>query len=271
LDRIVKIFAKTFQLFLMLLPLTVIAAPFPAVNSPYREDLTYKVTISNKSSGHDIEMKNLAQKALRREMPQRLEIAIERKKIADKNIIVFTRVEYLQSGNTARWQFVMDTGTHIVMRSMKKKITTQDGSLVREELVNFRARGQGYPDDLLHAHVVELALRGIDFNTSYRNSFPIYLTSINIINMDLKVLGRETVEVPAGKFDCWKVEMKPHLEDWVGKIVANLLRSFTPNYIYWFAVDQNHHLVKYQGILGAIGAPVQVVELVEMRCCDAVD
>ena len=174
-------------------------------------------------------------------------------------------MEQLTTGNRALWQFSLDAADHLAMRSLRKKVTSRDGAVVREEYVNFRAPSLSYPEDLLYVYVLEFAFRGIDFKEGYINSFPVYFTSINIINMDIRVAGKEEVVVPAGKFLCWRVEMKPHLEDWVGRVVANLLRSFTPSYIFWYSVGENHPMIKYQGMLGTIGAQVQVEELVSMR------
>jgi hypothetical protein len=250
---------------LVLVPISLEANPFTVPNTPTQETLSYSSKISRQAAAQDVQNTTLAQRALRGEMASRIDVQIERKMIEGARTILYTRIEQLMNGNRAQWQFTFDAVNHLVMHSFKKKITAQDGTIVREEYVNFRAPVLGYPEDLLHTYVLEYAFRGVDFKEGYTNLFPVYFTGINIINMDIEVMGKEEVVVPAGKFVCWKVEMRPHLEDWVGRVVANLLRSFTPNFIFWYSINEGHPMVKYQGILGAIGAPVQVQELVSVQ------
>ena len=250
---------------LVFIPFNLLANQFAVPITPAQEELVYSSRVLQQAATQDISTTSLSQRALRGEMPVKIEINIERKVTDGARTILFTRNEQLTNGNRSQWQFILDAHDHLAIRSFNKKITVPDGAVAREEYVNFRASGLLYPENMMQIYVLEFALRGIDFNEGYADSFPVYLTSVNIINMDIKVTGKENVEVPAGKFLCWRVEMKPRLEDWVGRVAANILRTFTPTYIFWFCIDEGHPLVKYQGTLGAIGAPVQVQELVSIR------
>ena len=52
-----------------------------------------------------------------------------------------------------------------------------------------------------------------------------------------KLVGREEVQVPAGRFACFKVELDP----------TGLARLFAPKLFMWLTVDAPHFWVKYEG------------------------
>lgn len=76
---------------------------------------------------------------------------------------------------------------------------------------------------------------------------------------------RDTVSVPAGKFETTEVVMYPDINDWVhlGGVVTKLIKPFLPKYHMWFARDANgpHRLVRFEGSYGPPGAPEIVLEL----------
>jgi hypothetical protein len=63
----------------------------------------------------------------------------------------------------------------------------------------------------------------------------------NVISVQIEVTGEEKVEVPAGTFDCCKVEL--------GKF----------NQTFWYSTDAHHYLVKFEGG-GVIGVLTSVTQ-----------
>ena len=63
----------------------------------------------------------------------------------------------------------------------------------------------------------------------------------NIISLEAKVTGEEKVEVPAGTFDCCKVELG------------------TVNQTFWYSTDAHHYLVKFEGggVVGVLASVTQ--------------
>jgi hypothetical protein len=53
----------------------------------------------------------------------------------------------------------------------------------------------------------------------------------------VKLLGEEKVTVPAGTFDCYKLEVAAS---------GGLIRRFTSEYYFWFTKEPPHRFVKYQ-------------------------
>jgi hypothetical protein len=67
--------------------------------------------------------------------------------------------------------------------------------------------------------------------------------------------GRERVRTPAGEFDCYKIEMVPHLG------VLNVARYFYPKVYFWFTVAPPHFWVRYEGPENGPGTPEIVMQL----------
>jgi len=57
--------------------------------------------------------------------------------------------------------------------------------------------------------------------------------------MYVKNCGKETVEIDAGKFECYKLEMG------TDKAVDRAVWPY--KYYFWFSADSRHHFVKFQG------------------------
>lgn len=84
--------------------------------------------------------------------------------------------------------------------------------------------------------------RGFPFGTEDKIIFDIVMhdpDNIRVVKMYVKYLGEEEIEVLAGKFRCYKLEMG------CARVVDNLIWPY--KYYFWFTTDSFHHFVKYQG------------------------
>jgi len=77
-----------------------------------------------------------------------------------------------------------------------------------------------------------------------------------VLGMQAKIVGRERVVVPAGSFECYKVELAP--TGLLG-VLADLLM---PKMYMWHTVATPHIWIKFQGAEGGPGSPEIVRELV---------
>jgi hypothetical protein len=73
------------------------------------------------------------------------------------------------------------------------------------------------------------AIRRLPLQVGYKATLTVF-TSLggNVLPVGLEVVGKETVEVPAGKFDCFKVRLSPVNQD------------------FWFSADTHRYLVKFE-------------------------
>lgn len=77
-----------------------------------------------------------------------------------------------------------------------------------------------------------------------------------IYRMEAKIVGQEQVTVPAGRFDCFKVEMAPT------GLLGVLAKLVLPKMYMWHTVAAPHFWVKFQGNEGRLGSPEIIRELV---------
>jgi hypothetical protein len=80
-----------------------------------------------------------------------------------------------------------------------------------------------------------------------------------VIGLEARVVGRERLDVPAGAFDCFKVELDP--TGFVG-LLADLV---LPRLYMWHTLAAPHFWVKYQGPEGGLGSRRIVRELVRFE------
>jgi hypothetical protein len=90
--------------------------------------------------------------------------------------------------------------------------------------------------------VIQL-MRRLPLADGYKTTLRIFtgLVGGNIISVEAKVTGEEKVEVAAGTFDCYKVELG------------------TINQTFWYSTDAHHYLVKFEGggVIGALASVTQ--------------
>jgi hypothetical protein len=123
-----------------------------------------------------------------------------------------------------------------------------------KEARSVRLTGQAITTELLPA-----ILRLLPETKDGRMRFDLVTASGQTIGMQAKVVGREAVQVPAGAFECFKVELEP-----AG--LAGVLAAFKDVKLYmWHTLAAPHFWVKYQGPDGT-SAPRQIVrELVRFE------
>ncbi len=85
----------------------------------------------------------------------------------------------------------------------------------------------------------------------------------SVLGIQAKIVGRERVEVPAGTYECFKVELDP---TGVYGILAGLL---LPKLFMWHTVAAPHFWVKYQGPAGGPGSREIVRELIRFDTAGA--
>jgi len=111
------------------------------------------------------------------------------------------------------------------------------------------------PPDTLIAEGIAGVLRYLMFEQA--TAFPVHLLSNEprLYSVTFESRGKEHVRTPAGEFDCYKIEMVPHLG------VLNVVRYFYPKAFFWFTVAPPHFWVRYEGPESGPGTPEIIMEL----------
>ncbi len=140
--------------------------------------------------------------------------------VADKETLQPQSVQRLIEGpeGERRWQVEYEGGTAVVMQR------SEDGER-RDELTVPTRSYDSWTDVFLW--------RTIDFREGYEATYAdvlsATLTKPQVITQTLKVTGKETVEVPAGSFEAWRLE----------------IRSSDGTQRAWYADTEEQTLVRY--------------------------
>ena len=108
----------------------------------------------------------------------------------------------------------------------------------KDEVTKIDLTGVVYDNE----EVIEL-MRRLPLAPDYKAPLHIFtgLGGGNVISLEAKVTGEETLDVPAGSFNCYKVEL-------------SMVRQ-----TFWYSTDTHHYLVKFQGG-GAVGVLAAVTQ-----------
>ena len=111
------------------------------------------------------------------------------------------------------------------------------------------------PDDTITVEGIAGVLRYLPFGG--KHGFPLHLFTNDdrVWAIDIEPRGREVVHTPVGDFDCYKVEMVPHLG------LLDVARKFLPKTHMWFTVAPPHFWVKFEGLENGVGSPMIVMQL----------
>jgi len=108
--------------------------------------------------------------------------------------------------------------------------------------------------------ILAIILRGYNFGTQEPFDFYIFSSEAKLFKIQAQKIGTETVRVPAGDFECYKMELILDLGP------ANLLtKHFLPKTYMWFTKKPPHYWVKFEGLESGIGSPYVVMELIKFK------
>ncbi len=151
---------------------------------------------------------------------------------------------------------VTDTAGRLLLK--ERKSFHIDKGLVdieREDLATTSRRSLKIPSDTLAADGIAGALRSLPFERSGPVEVHLLSNEPKLYQVSFEIRGQERVRVPAGEFQCYKVELVPGLG------VLNLFRFAIPKAYFWFTVEPPHYWVRYEGLENGRGTPQVVLEL----------
>ncbi len=111
------------------------------------------------------------------------------------------------------------------------------------------------PPDTITVEGMGGILRSMPFESSRPFTTHVLSNEPRLYEASIEPRGRERLKTPAGEFDCYKVEMVPHLG------ALDVIRKFLPKTQFWFTVAAPHFWVKYEGFENGVGTPRITMEL----------
>ena len=152
---------------------------------------------------------------------------------------------------------VTDSGGKILLVE-KKHFNRETGKVTLERLETGKpgeTRSLDVPEDTLAVEGLAGILRFATLDKSHSLSAHVLTNEPKVYDVTFEWRGEERLKTAAGEFDCYKVEMVPHLG------VLNLFRPFLPKAYFWFTVTKPHNWIRYQGPEAGQGTPDVVMEL----------
>jgi len=164
--------------------------------------------------------------------------------------------EVMREKGQAKW-----SAYHVIYRAPGQEI-------IREGDFDMTEPALRLTPDAYHGNSMIFILMGLPFKVGYEQNMIGWTTPQIAFELTATVTAIEPVTVPAGTFQCYKVEVKPVVSDYFGTIVGTLVRPFVPPFMVWYAVDEPHFLVKFEGgvaVSPSLDMPVIVRELVAIE------
>jgi hypothetical protein len=143
-----------------------------------------------------------------------------------------------------------------VLEKMRKSYDPKRGEASAEmtdEKGRVKTKKFDAPADTIATEGIATLLRALPFGSSAE--MHLLTGEPHLYRITLEPDGREKVETPAGKFDCWKVRLVPDLG------ALNLFHAFVPRTTFWFEVEPPHRWVKYEGLESGLTSPHVVMSL----------
>lgn len=173
---------------------------------------------------------------------------------------VWTAVESFSPLRVDR--IVRDAGGRLLMRERKAfDFSAGVARFERQDATGrtILAKAIGVPRDTLAVEGIGTALRALPFDPPRPFDAHLLTNEPKLYRVTLAPRGRERIRTPAGTFDCYKVEMIPHLG------LLGMFRPFVPKTYFWFTVEPPHFWVRYEGLETGLGSPRVVMDLTEFE------
>jgi len=126
------------------------------------------------------------------------------------------------------------------------------------------AQVESFPRDLAPALGCATALRGLEFEPGAQRSFSVWLVNSIHWQVDVKVERRETVELPAGTLEAWRVRLRPSFEH-VDRALDKVIDAVIPPVVAHFDAAGAHRLLRLEFPTGPFKwNPPGLLEAVEL-------
>lgn len=174
--------------------------------------------------------------------------------------------ELLGGGLYTDFYTLFELGPYMRMLNYTETVHSYTGKVIRKHKSDYDDPLFDFPGPTILTHVITFWLRGIDFKAGQDATFYLMLFGDGSPpwRMHARIGPVEEVEVPAGKFSCYKVTIDPDYEHFLGKWAwaAFIIKPLVPDFFMWYSVEPPHPMVRFEGALGVKGiTAIQIHEL----------
>lgn len=137
------------------------------------------------------------------------------------------------------------------------RITIVETALRRTSLRRVRVA-----KDTIDLEMLPVEMRLLPARADQRMHFELVTDEGAVVGMEAKIVGRETIAVPAGVFDCYRIDLSPT------GVLGALAGLILPRFSMWHTVAAPHAWIRYRGPTGGVRSPEILRELTRFRSRD---
>ena len=178
---------------------------------------------------------------------------------------VHTTTEYIQ-GDVAEDISTLEVAEFLKPISSRRLVKKCDGTILTKLFMRFPDSSPKDPLNPILPGVqgVCFCLRGCTFT---QNKFTINSMAMEGYPFRQRVtISKEKVTVPAGEFNCYKVDVFADNMDVMGikppPGMGGMIERLIPSNRYWYSVESPHHMVKFQGFAMSAAATIRTQAIV---------
>ncbi|GAB2657159.1 hypothetical protein [Nocardia goodfellowii] len=128
-------------------------------------------------------------------------------------------------------------------RSGTRVVSREEADFLGTEHVQIGVGVGPFPVDLMPLAGGLTLLRGLDFTEGAETEIALWLAFSVHIPVSAKIEQRTVIEVPAGRFDCWQVRLRPRLSG-LNPMLEKLLSGFLPPAVVHVEAAAPHRMVR---------------------------
>lgn len=137
------------------------------------------------------------------------------------------------------------------------RITIVDAALRRTSLRSVRVAR-----NTIDIEMLPVEMRLLPARADQRMRIDVVTDDGAVVGMEATIVGRERIAVPAGVFDCYRIDLRP--TGFLGALAGLML----PRFSMWHTVAAPHAWIRYRGPASGVGSPEILRELTRFRSRD---
>ncbi len=180
--------------------------------------------------------------------------------------LVETRKEKKVGGHAREWNFKFRAHRNLVFDSYDMVTKSPSGKILEQRSGRPWFSEKESPDDLVHFMTASLAIRGFDLEENGQWSYHSWSPQNEQLNrIIVNVETRETITVPAGTFDTYRVSLGMDMDEVLGrwKGLEFLIKPLIPHFTLWFGEQPSKPVIKFRGNFGPGKSAIVEHELIK--------
>ncbi len=234
----------SFVMIILFLCSSTFAQDFPAPDLPEGETLFYKVRCLGKFS--DPKNRSIPEARLFWEIEQMFQVETRWVGEGENRHIVSNRTGVLFGGGTSNWTYEFEPGSSLTLHRLEHTVNFPSGKLFHKEAYNLSEPNLKYPKPLFNLLNLDVTLRGLEFIPGRSYTFWHWSTPLTrIMKMEARIIGKEVLELPIGRRECWKIQTIFCPENFKGLgLLGYFLKYIVPKSTFWMLADESHALAR---------------------------